>query len=100
PPTKKVARITNHTDFPIVNATAGGGKIIYEQAGYLHLLDPKTGTSNRVKVGVAADLVETLPRFIKGKKYIRNTAISPSGARAAFESRADIFTVPPEQVDL
>jgi len=87
PASKKIAKITNHTDFPIVNATAGGGKIIYEQAGYLHLLDPKTGASNRVKVGVAADLVETLPRFIKGKKYIRNTAISPSGARAAFEFR-------------
>ena len=42
PATKKIAKLTNHSDFPVVNATAGGGKIIYEQAGYLHLLDPKT----------------------------------------------------------
>ena len=52
-----------------------------------------------MKVGVAADLVETLPRFVKGKKYIRSTAISPSGARAAFEFRGDIFTVPREKGD-
>jgi tricorn protease len=99
PATKKIARLTNHSDFPIVNAAAGGGKIIYEQAGYLHLFDPKTASDNRLKVGVAADLVESLPRFSKGKKYIRDAAVSPSGARAAFEFRGEIFTVPREKGD-
>lgn len=99
PATKKVERLTRHADFPIVNATAGGGKIIYEQAGYLNLLDPKSLSDNRLKVGVAADLVESLPRFVKGKKYLSNAAVSPSGARAAFEFRGEIFTVPREKGD-
>ena len=99
PGSKKITRLTNHTDFPVVNASAGGGKVIYEQAGYIHLLDPKTASDNRLKIGVAADLVESLPRFVKGKKYIRNASISPSGARAAIEFRGEIFTVPREKGD-
>ena len=54
PASKKVTRLTNHSDFPIVNASAGGGKIVYEQAGYVHLFDPKTAGNSRVKVGVSA----------------------------------------------
>jgi tricorn protease len=99
PATKKIARLTQHGDFPVLNASAGAGKIIYEQAGYLHLLDPKSGSDKRLKVGVAADLVETLPRFVKGKKYVRTGSISPSGARAAIEFRGEIFTVPREKGD-
>ena len=99
PATKKVTRLTDHKDFPIVNASAGAGKIIYEQAGYIHVLDPKTSATNRLKIGVAADLVETLPRFAKGKKYIRNAAVSPSGVRVALEFRGEILTVPREKGD-
>src|SRR5258708_15759311 len=97
PATKKVSRLTSHADFPVVNASAGGGKIIYEQAGYLHLLDPRSGGDSRLKIGVAADLAETLPRFVKGKKYIRNVAVSPSGAPAPLANRGDIFTLPREK---
>jgi tricorn protease len=99
PATKKIARLTQHADFPVLNASAGAGKVIYEQAGYLHLLDPKSGSDTRLKVGVAADLVETLPRFVKGKKYLRGGAVSPSGARAAVEFRGEIFTLPREKGD-
>ncbi|HEY6138611.1 MAG TPA: PDZ domain-containing protein [Thermoanaerobaculia bacterium] len=99
PATKKVARLTKHADFPVANASAGAGRIVYEQAGYLHLLDPKSGSDARLKVGVAADLVESLPRFAKGKKFVRGGAISPSGARAAVEFRGEIFTLPREKGD-
>ncbi|HYM59428.1 MAG TPA: PDZ domain-containing protein, partial [Thermoanaerobaculia bacterium] len=99
PGTKAVTRLTRYSDFPILNATAGGGAVIFEQAGYLHLFDPRDGSDKRLKIGVAADLVETLPRFVKGVKYIQNAAISPSGARAAFEFRGEIVTVPREKGD-
>lgn len=99
PATKKIDQLTNYADFPILNATAGGAKVIYEQAGYLHLLDTTTGSDSRLKIGVAADLVETRPRFSKGSKFVRNVAISPTGARAAFEMRGEIVTVPGEKGD-
>ena len=97
--TKLVRRLTNHEDFPVLAASAGGGKIVYEQAGYLHLFDPAAGSEKKLTIGVTADLRETRPRFVKGAEYIRNAAISPSGARAVFEFRGEIVTVPAEKGD-
>jgi tricorn protease len=99
PASKRIEQLTNFTDFPVMSATAGGGRIVFEQAGWLHLFDPATKKSSRLKVGVAADLVETRPRYVKGAKYVRNLSLSPSGARAAFELRGDIVTVPAEKGD-
>src|SRR5262249_54484022 len=97
--TKKVKQLTEYTDFPILALNAGGGKLIYEQAGYLHLYDPAEGKSKRLKIGVASDLVEARPRWVKGEKYIRNAGVSPSGARAVFEFRGEIVTVPASKGD-
>ncbi len=99
PKTKQVEQLTRFTDWPVVKASAGAGRIIFERAGYLSLFDPSTRKENRLKIGVAADLVETRPRFVKGAKYIRNASLSPSGARAAFEFRGEIVTVPMEKGD-
>src|SRR3984893_4767095 len=98
--TRAVARLTTHSDFPIVNASAGGGRIVYEQAGWIHVYDPKTAASARVPIGVAADLQETRPRFVKGAKYIRSASLSPSGARIAVEFRGEILSVPAEKGDV
>jgi tricorn protease len=97
--TKALRQVTRHEDFPVLNATAGAGKIVYEQAGYLHLLDPATGRSSRLAIGVTADLRETRPRWVSGNNYIRNASISPTGARVAFEFRGEIVTVPAEKGD-
>ncbi len=94
-----IKQLTDHKDFPVLSASAGGGQIIYEQAGYLHILDPKSGRSTKLTVGVSADLPEMRPRFVKGARYIRNTAVSPTGARAVFEFRGEIVTVPAEKGD-
>jgi tricorn protease len=97
--TKAVKQLTNHADFPVLELAAAGGRIIYEQAGYLHLLDPKSGKSTRLVIGVPADLVEVRPRFAKGFRYLRGASLSPSGARAALEFRGEIITVPAEKGD-
>jgi len=96
---KRVEQLTDHQDFPILNASAGGGSIIYEQAGYLHVFNPAALTPVKLTVGVAADLIETRPRFVSGSKYIRSATLSPSGARAVFEFRGEIVTVPAEKGD-
>src|SRR5262249_42036780 len=70
-----------------------------EQAGYLHLFAPAAEKATRLKIGVASDLVEARPRYAKGAKYIRNADLSPSGARAVFEFRGEIVTVPAEKGD-
>ena len=99
PTTKAISQITRHEDFPIVNVSAGAGKIVYEQAGYVHELDPATSRSTRIRIGVPADMNETRPRYASGNQYIRNATVAPNGARAAFEFRGEIVTVPAEHGD-
>jgi tricorn protease len=97
--TKSVKQLTHFTDFPVLAVAAGGGNVVFEQAGYLHRYDPSTGRSTRLRIGVASDLTERRPRFVKGAKHVRNMAVSPSGARAVFEIRGDIVTAPAEKGD-
>jgi tricorn protease len=97
--TKELRQITYEKDFPILSASAGSGTIIYEQAGYLHLFDPQAGRSQKLTIGVAADLLELRQRYVKGERYIRHGEISPTGARAVFEFRGEVVTVPAEKGD-
>ncbi len=96
---KKTEQLTNFKDFPILNASAGAGQIIFEQAGYLHKFTPGTPDSKKLTIGIAADLLELRPRFVRGAEYIRSAGISPSGSRAVFDFRGDIITVPSEKGD-
>ena len=94
-----VERLTRHEDFPVLNASAGGGRIAYEQSGYLHLLNPGNGSTTQLELDIAADLLELRPRWSQGAKWIRNASLSPSGARVALEFRGEIITLPREKGD-
>src|SRR5262249_48751845 len=99
PKSKEIKQLTHFTDFPVINEQASGGKIVFEQAGWLHTYDVASGKTARLKIGVPADLIETHARFAKGTKWVRNTSLSPSGARVAMEFRGEILTVPAEKGD-
>jgi tricorn protease len=96
---KALTPLTDHKDFPVLGAAAAAGRIVYEQAGTLHLLDPASKKTTDLSITVAGDLLETRPRWARGAKWIRDAALSPSGARAAFEFRGEIVTVPAEKGD-
>jgi tricorn protease len=99
PKTKDMKQLTAYKDYPVLNASAGGGKIIFEQAGEIHVYDPQAGTNKRLVIGVSADLNELRERYVKGSRWVRNADLSPSGARAVFEFRGEIVTVPAEKGD-
>jgi tricorn protease len=97
--TKQIRALTHHSDFPVLSLAGGGGHLVYEQAGYLHLLDPSSGQTKKLTFSVPSDLRETRAHFVRGAKWIRGGSLSPSGARAVFEFRGDIVTVPAEKGD-
>ena len=92
-------QLTHYNDFPVLGASAGAGKVIYEQGGHLHVYDPEQQESTRLRVGVAADLIDVRSRYVGGNRYVRTANISPSGARAVFGYRGEIITVPAEKGD-
>jgi len=96
---KEIMQITTYKNFPVLNASGGKNQIIYEQAGHLHTLNLVDGNSQKLVVGVAADLQELRPRYVKGEQYIRNSSVSPSGSRAVFGFRGEVITVPAEKGD-
>ncbi|MCI0523660.1 MAG: protease, partial [Acidobacteria bacterium] len=95
---KKVTELVKNNGLDIKSASAfasgGSGVIAYEQFGSVHLYDIKSNKSQKVNIRVAADVVTVRPRFEKVGNRIFNASISPTGARAVFEARGEIITVP------
>jgi tricorn protease len=96
---KQVKQLTHHDDFDIVNASAGPDGIVYEQAGYVHFFDTKSGQARQLAIKASGDLPWARPQLKKVSNMVRAASLSPSGTRAAFEVRGDIFTVPTEKGD-
>ncbi len=96
---KEVNQLTYFKDFPILKASSGNDKIVFEQEGYLHIYDTKLNSERKLTVGIAADLLELRPRFVQGTNYIRSYDISPTGSRVVFDFRGDIITLPSEKGD-
>ena len=95
----EIVRHSDFEDFHVENLSGSADMLIYEQAGYLHLYDPGSDRHERLRIGVAADLTETRPRWVEGPEYLRSASISPSGARAVFGYRGDILTLPAKKGD-
>jgi tricorn protease len=98
--TKRVTQLIR-TDGPnaldIKSASAGPDAIVYEQFGEIRLYDPKTGQTIKVNITLNADLASVRPRYEKVAGRIANVALSPTGARAVFEARGEIISVPADK---
>ncbi len=97
---KTVAQVIQNDGLDFKSASAGPGAIVYEQFGSIHLFDLKTGKTQPVEVHVTADLPEVRSHYVKVANRIREAALSPTGARAVFEARGEILTVPAEKGDI
>jgi tricorn protease len=98
--TKAVAQLTKFTDFPVSSLEGGPEGIIFSQAGYLHTYNAGNNNVSRMKIGIAADLLDQRDRYVKGDQYIRGGDISPSGARVVVDFRGDILTLPAQKGDV
>jgi tricorn protease len=90
---KKLTQLTHYTDFDIMSASAGFGEIAYEEAGCLYLLNMKSGESHQVVVDVAGSFPWAQPQMKNVSALIASGSLSPTGVRAVFEARGDIFTM-------
>jgi tricorn protease len=99
PASKKVTVLTSFNDFPISSLEGTSNDIVFSQAGYLHVYHTSTNKTNKLKIGIAADLLDQRPRFVKGDQYIRGGGVSPSGTRVVVDFRGDIITLPAQKGD-
>lgn len=97
--TEALTQLTHHDDFDIMSASAGPDAIVYEQGGYIHRFDPDAGQSRRLEIEVTGDFPWARPHMANVAGMVRSAALSPTGVRAAFEARGEIFTVPADEGD-
>ncbi|APY06926.1 protease [Winogradskyella sp. J14-2] len=97
PSTKEEKQVTFHKKFDVKSLDASNDKLIYEQGGYLHVYNPSTNKTKQLNIDVKADLnfYRTKWDNVSARQLI-NPNVSPTGKRAIFEHRGEIFTVPKE----
>ncbi|HEV8037427.1 MAG TPA: PDZ domain-containing protein [Bryobacteraceae bacterium] len=100
PRSKQVKQVVENQGLDLKSASDGPGAIVYEQFGALNLYDLKSGKTSRVNVHISGDLLETREHLLDVSKRLHNPHISPTGARAVFEARGEILTVPAEKGDV
>ena len=98
--TKAVKQVVENKGLDFKSLAAGPDALAYEQFGGIFLFDPASGKSKKVNIRIAGDLPATRPHYEKVADKVQNAAISPTGARAVFEARGEIFTVPAEKGDI
>ena len=98
--TKTVKQVIDNKGFDFKSLSAGPDALVYEQFGGIYLFNPSGGKSTKVDIRIAGDLPSTRPHYEKVNDKIQNAAISPSGMRAVFEARGEVFTVPAEKGDV
>ena len=96
---KKVVEVIPNRGLDIKSASLGPDAIVYEQFGALNLFDLKSSRIQKVNVSIDADQLAVRPRYEKVANRVANAAISPTGARAVFEARGEILSVPAEKGD-
>ena len=95
--TKQVSELIRNDGLDIKSASAGPEAIVYEQFGVLNLFDLKTNKSKKLNITISGDMLAVRPKYEKVGNRVMNAAISPTGARAVFEARGEILSVPAEK---
>jgi tricorn protease len=98
--TKRTRKMTNHSDYDVLWPSGAGDDLVYEVGGHIYRLDAKTGRETRVPIKVYGDFPNTVAYFKNVKENIETYALSPSGARALFGARGDIFTAPAKEGEI
>ncbi|MCC6317961.1 MAG: PD40 domain-containing protein [Gemmatimonadaceae bacterium] len=97
---RQLTQVTKFRDFDVKTLGSGGGAVVFEQAGRIHLLDPASGTSRAVPITVTGDFPWIMPQWKDVTARVSNLALSPTGRRALVEARGEIFTIPAEKGDV
>ena len=92
--TKVIEKVTNHSEFDVMWPSGENGMIAYENGGSIYKLNLATNKTEKLSVNISFDNPNLLPYYKNVKDDIQTADISPSGKRAIFDARGDIFSVP------
>ncbi len=89
-------QVTFFEEFDVHFPSIGPDEIVFENGGRLHLLELASEKAHEINIKVVTDRATLRPRLDDVSRLAREPDISPSGKRAVFAARGEIFTVPAE----
>ena len=87
-------KLTNFTEYDVKFPSLGDNAIVFENGGYIYVLDLATEKVRRVPITIQEDFAIGRGGLRDVSGEITNFEIAPDGSRALFGARGDIFTVP------
>ncbi|MBL8961993.1 MAG: PD40 domain-containing protein, partial [Gemmatimonadetes bacterium] len=98
--TRQLSQVTRFRDHDVKTLGAGAGVLVFEQAGRVHLHDPRTGRTAAVPITVRGDFPWMMPQWKDVTSRMTNLALSPTGKRALVEARGEVFSIPADKGDV
>ncbi|MDR1337314.1 MAG: PDZ domain-containing protein [Tannerella sp.] len=95
--TRETSKVTGFTDYDVKFPSANAGRIVFENAGYLYVLDPATKKAEKVTVTLASDHLYARSDRHDGGTYVAAASLSPDGKRLVITARGELFNLPAAQ---
>jgi tricorn protease len=92
----RTRQVTDFGDFDLTFPSLGPDGIVFQAGGRLYMLDLASEKASEVPVRVVTDEATLRPRTAAVVKLIEGASVSPTGKRAAFNARGDVFSAPAE----
>ncbi len=98
-PSGQLHQLTHFTDADVKTLTGRDNTLVFEENGWLWSMPAAGGEPRRLTITVRGDFPWSESHWADVSKTIASASIGPTGKRALFESRGEIFTVPVEKGD-
>ncbi len=97
---KSARQVTQFTEYDVRWPSIGGDAIVFENGGYLYVMDLPSEKPTKIQVLVPDDKPAARAEYRNVADWIGGADLSPSGKRAVFEARGELFTIPAENGDV
>ena len=92
--TGSTQKVTDFADYDVKFASCGGGKIVFENGGYLYVLDPTTKRSEKITVFLNSENNFAREEQRRVKDDLTDGSLAPDGSRIVLSARGEVFDVP------
>jgi len=95
----QLKQLTQFKDADVKTMDARENAIVFEQDGYLWMMDPVGSPPKKLTITTHGDFPWATAHWTDVTRSIASASLGPNGKRALFEARGEIFTVPVEKGD-
>jgi tricorn protease len=93
-------QVTSFGDYDVKWPSIGSDAIVFENGGYLYVMDLPSETTHKLQVLVPSDKPDARPEYRDVAHWIEGADLSPTAKRVVFAARGELFTAPAEKGDV